>query len=213
MSVADGKRLDPAVFRLDPRMRRGRYTDRYFLNVRDILSALAREGYRFRGESRILAEQGISPPPLPVGEVEVEMQCFARREPFTVACGVDHALAILKRCTGYFDRRGRFRNTSSRLEVEAVLDGERLEPWVPALKIRGRYRDFAILETPILGVLARQSRIATNTYRLLCAARGKPVFFSPRATTCPRHRARTATPTRWAWNGSTWTRACRCPPW
>ena len=47
MSIADGKRLDPSVFKIDPRMRDGRYTDQYFLNVRRILSALAAEGYRF----------------------------------------------------------------------------------------------------------------------------------------------------------------------
>jgi len=179
MSIADGKRLDPSVFHIDPRMKRGRYTDQYFLNVRDILSALAREGYRFGGQSPILAEQGLQAPSLDVGDIEVEMQCFAKREPFTLACGVDHAIAILRQCTGYADARGRFRSTAARLEVQAVLDGEKLKPWAPALKIRGRYRDFAILETPILGVLARQSRVATNTYQLLQAAKGKPVFFFP----------------------------------
>jgi nicotinate phosphoribosyltransferase len=45
--------------------------------------------------------------------------------------------------------------------------------------VRGRYRDFAILETPILGALARASRIATNVYNTLEAARGKPVLFFP----------------------------------
>ena len=33
------------------------------------------------------------------------------------------------------------------------------------------------LETIILGVLARQTRVATNVYETLCAAAGKPVFF------------------------------------
>ena len=37
----------------------------------------------------------------------------------------------------------------------------------PVLKIRGRYRDFALLETAILGVLTRASRIATNVYDVL----------------------------------------------
>jgi nicotinate phosphoribosyltransferase len=47
------------------------------------------------------------------------------------------------------------------------------------MRVRGRYRDFALLETPTLGVLSRGSRIATNVYQTMVAARGKPVFFFP----------------------------------
>lgn len=49
----------------------------------------------------------------------------------------------------------------------------------PVIKARGRYRDFALLETPTLGVLTRSSRVATNVYETLMAARGKPVLFFP----------------------------------
>jgi nicotinate phosphoribosyltransferase len=45
--------------------------------------------------------------------------------------------------------------------------------------VRGRYRDFALLETPTLGALTRSSRVATNVYETLMAARGKPVLFFP----------------------------------
>ncbi len=179
MSILDAKRLDPKVFCLDQRMRHGYYSDQYFLNLRQILTALADEGYRFRGRSPIAPELDLGAGGLDVGNIEVEMQVFAKREPFTVACGVDNAIAILKQCTGWLDESGAFRSTAPSLEVEAVLDGAKVAPWAPALKVRGRYRDFAILETTILGVLARQSRVATNTYRLLEAAGGKPVFFFP----------------------------------
>jgi nicotinate phosphoribosyltransferase len=47
------------------------------------------------------------------------------------------------------------------------------------LVVRGRYRDFAHLETPLLGVLTRCSRVATNVYESLLATRGKPVLFFP----------------------------------
>jgi nicotinate phosphoribosyltransferase len=47
------------------------------------------------------------------------------------------------------------------------------------MKVRGRYRDFAILETPTLGALTRGSRVATNVYEVLKAARGKQVLFFP----------------------------------
>ena len=49
----------------------------------------------------------------------------------------------------------------------------------PVLKVRGRYRDFAALETPTLGALTRGSRVATNVFLTLEAARGKDVLFFP----------------------------------
>lgn len=176
MSWTDRTRLDPSTFRIDPRMRAGYYTDQYFLNVREVLSRLAGEGYRFAGGCGELARAGVRIDRVEVGNIELEMQYFTKRRPFAVACGVDHAVAILKECTGCFDADGGFRNTADRLEIEAVHDGARLAPWVPALKVRGRYRDFAVLETPALGVLARGTRIATNTYQALSAAAGRPVF-------------------------------------
>jgi nicotinate phosphoribosyltransferase len=179
MTRFNGKRLTPEVFAIDPRMARGRYTDQYFINARDILSRLAREAYRFAGASPAVEAMGLDPAGFDVGSAVVEMQCFTKRRPFSVACGTDHALAILKQCTGYVDADGAFHNTAADLAVEAVQDGTPLAPWAPALKIRGRYRDFAILETPILGVLARPTRVATNTYEALAAAGGKPVFFFP----------------------------------
>ena len=179
MTLFDGQRLVPEVFAIDPRMALGRYTDQYFINAARILARLADEGYRFAGRSPAVEAAGLDLAGFDVGSAEVEMQCFTKRRPFSIACGTDHAVAILKQCTGYVDASGTFHNTSSALEVEAVQDGASLSPWHPALKIRGRYRDFAMLETPLLGVLARPTRLATNTYEALMASGGKPVFFFP----------------------------------
>lgn len=176
MTRMDGKRLDASVFQIDPRTRRGRYSDQYFKNVTEVLTRLTDEGYRFGGSCPPLAEAGVDASDLAVGDVQAEMQCFTKRQPVSVACGVDHAVAILRECTGFLDRGGRFRRTFDRCEVQAVHDGDKLAPWAPALRIRGRYRDFALLETAMLGVMARGTRIATNTYECLSAAGGKPVF-------------------------------------
>ncbi len=191
MTVVDDKRLDADVFGIDPRMRDGRYTDRYFINVRDILTRLAEEGYRFEGDGADLKAAGaaVDPSAVDVGDIHAEMQCFTKREPFAVACGVDHALAILATCTGCRDADGRWHSTAADLEVEAVHDGAKLEPWVPALKVRGRYRDFAILETVILGVMAQATKVATRAYELLQAADGKPVFFFPARFDLPAAQA------------------------
>jgi nicotinate phosphoribosyltransferase len=81
--------------------------------------------------------------------------------------------------------RGRFVETGDRLEVWAVHDGNLVryngDPTqvMPVMRVRGRYRDFALLETPTLGILTRASRVATNVYETLIAARGKPVLFFP----------------------------------
>lgn len=186
MAVWNQSRVEPSRWQLDwDGIRKGDYSDRYFYNGVRILQQLAHEGYRFSGYSQRLEEQGINPRlPIRISELSVEMQFFARRKPFTVVAGVDAALATLQLATGHFEGE-RFVNTAHQLEVEAVHDGF-LAPYegdaaqvVPVLKVRGRYRDFALLETTLLGLLTRMSRIATNTYRILEAARGKPVLFFP----------------------------------
>jgi nicotinate phosphoribosyltransferase len=180
MSIIDQKRLPPEVFKLDAeRMRRGWYSDHYFNNITYILGTLARQGYRFRGTCPALTAQGVDVSQIDIGNLEVDMQYFTRRAPFSVVAGVDHALAMFKFCTGYVDERGSFINTFEQLEIDAVQDGTRVVPWEPVMRVRGRYRDFAVLETPTLGALARRTRIATNVYLTLQAARGKPLLFFP----------------------------------
>ena len=180
MSIADGKRLDPEIFKLDyKRMRTGWYSDYYFNNIVKILERLSGDDYKFEGACAQLEQQGLDLHSISTGNMEVELQIFTKREPFSIVAGTDNAIAMLKKCAGYFDENDEFVNTYDRLEVLAVQDGTKVAPWVPAMKIRGRYRDFAILETPILGAIARRTRIATNVYFTLKAARGKPVLFFP----------------------------------
>ncbi|MDZ4159377.1 MAG: nicotinate phosphoribosyltransferase, partial [Anaerolineaceae bacterium] len=96
----------------------------------------------------------------------------------------DKALTMLRHCTGYW-AGDEFIETADQLEVYAVHDGCTVESSgdplnvQPVIKVRGRYRDFAILETPTLGIFTRASRVATNVYQALRAARGKPMLFFP----------------------------------
>ncbi|HET7010005.1 MAG TPA: nicotinate phosphoribosyltransferase [Anaerolineales bacterium] len=183
MSVFDGRRLGNEVFKLDvDRMRRGWYSDKYFTNIARMLSKLAAQGYSYAGEhARRLPVEGNR---IPTGDIEVEMQWFTRRQGTTLVVGVDKALAMLRHCAGAWESE-RFLEAWDRLEVHAVQDGSLihsvgdLEHVQPVLRVRGRYRDFALLETPTLGVLTRGSRVATNVYETLMAARGKPVLFFP----------------------------------
>ncbi|MBM3123710.1 MAG: nicotinate phosphoribosyltransferase [Chloroflexi bacterium] len=184
MSIFDHKRLTNETFKLDiDRMRRGWYSDKYFENINRLLSSLSIENYQYAGRFHNLPA-GESPEDIAVGDIEVEMQWFTRRLGTTIVVGVDKSLAMLRQCTGYF-KNEQFVDTSNELEVWAVHDGSTVhydgDPMniQPVIKVRGRYRDFALLETPTLGILTRSSRVATNVYETFVAAGGKPVLFFP----------------------------------
>jgi nicotinate phosphoribosyltransferase len=184
MSVFDKKRLTNETFKLDiERMRRGWYSDKYFENINRMLISLSKDKYFYAGKYHNLSKD-VSPEKISVGDIEVEMQWFTRRMGKTTVVGVDKSLAMLRHCTGYFEG-DKFIDTSEKLEVWAVQDGTTVKydgdptKVQPVIKVRGRYRDFALLETPSLGILTRSSRVATNVYETLVASRGKPVLFFP----------------------------------
>ncbi|HUP89590.1 MAG TPA: hypothetical protein VM100_09575 [Longimicrobiales bacterium] len=101
---------------------------------------------------------------------QVTMQIFCKKQAYLG--GVDEAIAILKLCL----TRG-FR--WSDLEVLALRDGDPVEPWETTMLIRGPYAAFAHLETVYLGVLARRTKVATNTRKVVETAWPKPVIFFP----------------------------------
>lgn len=186
MSLFNGERLRPETFKLDvERMRRGWYSDKYFLNIVGLLADMSAAGNGVPWSSPTSAGAAARLSATDIGDVHVEMQIFTRRPPYAVIVGVDKALAILRECTGYLDAEDNWISTYDQLEVEAVQDGFVAEyggnpaQVVPVLRIRGRYRDFAMLETPILGALTRGSRVATNVYNTLKAANGKTMLFFP----------------------------------
>jgi nicotinate phosphoribosyltransferase len=65
------------------------------------------------------------------------------------------------------------------LEVRALRDGDRAEPWETVMHIEGPYRAFAHLETLYVGVLSRRTRIATNTRSVVEAAWPRTIMFFP----------------------------------
>jgi nicotinate phosphoribosyltransferase len=125
-----------------------------------------REGYYsdkyFVRAREVLIAQGRDP--------VVTTQVFQKQEAWVA--GTDEALAILKLCLteGY-----RWED----LEVLALRDGDRVEPWETVMHVTGPYAAFAHLETLYLGVLARRTRIATNTRHVVEAAWPEPVLFFP----------------------------------
>jgi len=97
----------------------------------------------------------------------VTMQVFGKAH--ASLGGIDEAIAILKLCAERWDE----------LVVHALYDGEEVEPWETVLLIEGPYDAFAVLETLYLGVLARRTRVGTNTRRVVEAAKPKQVMFFP----------------------------------
>jgi nicotinate phosphoribosyltransferase len=95
------------------------------------------------------------------------MQVFSKSQAYLG--GIDEAIAILKLCAESWDE----------LVVHALYDGEAIEPWETVLLIEGPYDAFAVLETLYLGVLARRTRVGTNTRRVVDAAKPKQVMFFP----------------------------------
>jgi nicotinate phosphoribosyltransferase len=97
----------------------------------------------------------------------VTMQVFGKAQAFLG--GVDEAIAILKLCAIEWPE----------LEVHALHEGDPIEPWETVMLIEGPYDAFAHLETLYLGVLARRTRVGTNTRLVVEAAAPKQVMFFP----------------------------------
>lgn len=158
-------------------LRAGYYSDSYFLQAACILRLSAGAGERFAGRPLALRGPADGIARHVPGNAVVEMQYFARRAPRFLAAGIGPALGILR--DGLPAPRRGPSATWSRPAARALPEGSLARPRQPVLVVRGRYRDFAHLETPMLGVLARCSRVATNVYEALVAARGKPILFFP----------------------------------
>ncbi len=97
----------------------------------------------------------------------VTMQVFGKAHAFLG--GVDEAIAILRLCALDW----------SELTVHALYEGDEIVPWETVLLIEGPYDAFVHLETLYLGVLARRTRVGTNTRRVVDAAAPKEVIFFP----------------------------------
>jgi nicotinate phosphoribosyltransferase len=97
----------------------------------------------------------------------VVMQAFQKNHAYLG--GMDEAIAILKLCAHEHDG----------LAINALYDGDPIEPWETVMTIEGDYTAFAHLETVYLGTLARRTLITTNVVSVLEAANGKPIIFMP----------------------------------
>jgi nicotinate phosphoribosyltransferase len=140
----------PARKRLDPEI--------FNLPVAKMRAGYYSDKYFVRARDILLAEDY---------RPRVTMQVFGKQHAFLG--GVDEAIAILKLCAIEW----------SELDVRALYDGDEVDPWETVLLIEGPYDAFAHLETLYLGVLARRTRVATNTRQVVEAAAPKEIMFFP----------------------------------
>lgn len=146
------KLIPDKVLRLDSRVKKGYYTDKYFNRAVEIV---IHEGFRDR----------------------VRMQVFQRNANVCL-CGISEAVSMLKD-TLKLPSWPKFVTASDDVQVWALPDGSIVDAWETVMILEGPYYRFGKLETPFLGSLKRGTMVATNVYRCFKAANGKPLLFFP----------------------------------
>ena len=123
----------------------------------EILSGDSADVYFARADS-ILEREGLDP--------VVTMEVFGRRE--AVLCGIDEAKNLLGHVLAEAD--------PNETKLEALDDGDRIEPKEIVLRIRARYRRFGLYETAFLGMLAQSTGWATAARACVEVAAPEPVI-------------------------------------
>jgi nicotinate phosphoribosyltransferase len=123
----------------------------------EILSGDSADVYFARADS-ILAAEGLDP--------LVTMEVFTRHD--AVLCGIDEAKNLLGHVLAKAD--------PAETQLEALSDGDRIEPREIVLRIRGRYRQFGLYETAFLGMLAQSTGWATAAREVVDVAAPEPVI-------------------------------------
>ncbi|MBI4259954.1 MAG: nicotinate phosphoribosyltransferase [Actinobacteria bacterium] len=122
----------------------------------EIRSGRVTDVYFLRGQ-QILEDEGENPEVV----AEIRASSFPDDWPWAVFAGLEEAVNLL-------DGRD--------VRVAALPEGSVFYPEEPVLTIAGRYLEFGILETALLGVLCQASGIATRAARCRLAAEGRPVY-------------------------------------
>jgi len=131
----------------------------------------------FQRVVKVMEQDGVNP------QVTMEVTAASLPDPWAVFCGLDDAINLLEDLP---------------VDVDAMPEGSIFYPNEPVIRISGRYRDFAVYETAILGFLCHASGVATAAAHMKVAAAGRPVYsFGSRR----QHPAIAAMIERAAWIG------------
>jgi Nicotinic acid phosphoribosyltransferase len=124
---------------------------------REILSGESADVY-FARAAQVLEREGLDP--------VVTMEVFGREN--AILCGIDEVKNLLAHALESSD--------PGEIVVEALDDGDAIEPKEIVLRITARYRAFGLYETALLGMLAQSTGWATAARECVTAAAPQPVI-------------------------------------
>jgi nicotinate phosphoribosyltransferase len=122
----------------------------------DVLKGRITDVY-FDRTMKILTAKGINP----VVRAEFIAKNFPGNWPWAVFAGIDEALFVLEKLP---------------VRVRALREGTVFYPYEPVMEIEGRYRDFCVYETALLGLICQASGVATKAARFKQLAGDRPVI-------------------------------------
>nr|MDA8389028.1 nicotinate phosphoribosyltransferase [Nitrospiraceae bacterium] len=123
----------------------------YTADPGDVLAGRVTDVY-FERTLRILRAKGVNP----LVKAEFIAKDLPKGFPWGVFAGLEEVLQVLK---------------SLPVKVRAMREGEVFYPYEPVMEIEGRYADFCVYETALLGLVCQASGIATQAARFKNLAR------------------------------------------
>ena len=123
---------------------------------KDILDGKITDVY-FERTLRILKAKKINP----LVKAEFTAKSLPGNWPWALFTGVEEARYLMK----YL-----------KIKVRAMTEGAVYYPYEPVMEIEGRYQDFCVYETAILGLICQASGVATKAARVKKLADGRPVI-------------------------------------
>jgi nicotinate phosphoribosyltransferase len=100
----------------------------------------------FERTLRILRARGLNP----LVKAEFIVKSFPDGWPWGILAGLEEAMNLLKELP---------------VKVRSLREGSAFYPYEPVMEIEGRYQDFCVYETAVLGLLCQASGIATKAAR------------------------------------------------
>lgn len=122
----------------------------------DILSGKITDVY-FERTLKILKTKGINP----VVKAEFIAKSLPDNYQWAIFAGLEETLYLLKNLP---------------VKVRAMKEGTAFYPYEPVMEIEGRYQDFCVYETAILGLICQASGVATKAARFKKLAGERPVI-------------------------------------
>jgi len=123
---------------------------------KDIIDGKITDVY-FERTIRILKAKGINP----VVKAEFIAKSLPDNWPWAILAGLEEAMYLMKHL---------------KIKVRTLKEGTVFYPYEPVMEIEGKYQDFCVYETAMLGLICQASGIATKAARFKKLAEGRPVI-------------------------------------